>query len=126
MNDGGCPFPGLQGDPNTRLAFASDGNHCHHADPVEPVALEHQNQTCLSGDHVRCPVYLRAGLASLPPELVLRPERHAPRMPGRARLAAGAVTAMMTTGIGMATTGAEAGAGAELLPPPGPGCADRE
>jgi hypothetical protein len=48
------------------LGFPSEGNFCHHARPVAPIAIEHQDQFCLQNGHTACPIYQRTQLAPLP------------------------------------------------------------
>ncbi len=66
MNRITCPFLGLKDDSTTTLAFPSDGNFCHHARPVAPVNRKFQQQYCLSGEHIQCPIFLAEHPLPLP------------------------------------------------------------
>jgi capsular exopolysaccharide synthesis family protein len=61
-----CPFLGLENDSTTALGFPSEGNFCHHARPIAPVRIEHQDEYCLSAGHINCPIYQRVQAAPLP------------------------------------------------------------
>lgn len=66
----GCPYLGLQDDPQTSLFFPSTFNVCHHAKPLASPNLEYQRDFCLKGrQHTGCPVFTRSELAPLPPEI---------------------------------------------------------
>lgn len=64
-----CPFIGLKDDASTTLNFPSPGNHCHHAQPIAPVQIDHQSRFCLTSGHVNCPVYQAAHPVPLPVDL---------------------------------------------------------
>ncbi len=66
MNPIKCPYLGLKDDPNTALQFPSEGNFCHHAEPVAPVSRQHQQEFCLTENYTLCPVYQMAQKAPLP------------------------------------------------------------
>jgi hypothetical protein len=53
-----CPFLGLEYDPTTYNAYASDGNSCHKIGSPKPVNLQYQEQVCLSKNYLTCPIYL--------------------------------------------------------------------
>lgn len=53
-----CPYLGLPDDNQTRMAFPSEGNLCHKAQPPASIAREHQSGFCLSSQHIACPVFL--------------------------------------------------------------------
>ncbi len=55
-----CPFLGLRDDPTTALDFPSEGNYCHHAQPIAQVKRAHQQTYCLTADHTICPIYQAA------------------------------------------------------------------
>lgn len=61
-----CPHLGLKSDPSTALHFASMGNYCHHVNPPDVVRDSHQNEFCLTAEHVNCPVYKTAEVGRLP------------------------------------------------------------
>lgn len=61
-----CPFIGLEDDPSTHLLFASPAAFCHRAEPIGAVALDHQQEYCLTSTHKICPVFTRAEWNPLP------------------------------------------------------------
>lgn len=76
-----CPHVGLGTDPRTHLAFPAVGNYCHHVKNIAPVSLEHQQQYCLTQEHVACPVWQMKNPKTLPVELQGPPagDGHLPR-----------------------------------------------
>jgi hypothetical protein len=54
-----CPFLGFGYDPDTKTSYPSIMNCCHHAKPVEPVHLSRQNEYCLTGNYMNCPIFQR-------------------------------------------------------------------
>ena len=72
--NGHCPYLGLEGDPDTILAYSDQANHCHVVSPPEPVNLTYQASVCLSSEFASCPVfrgktYSFPELKNLPPEI---------------------------------------------------------
>lgn len=65
-----CPFLGLKEDPDSVLNFPSQGNCCHHAYPLSPVAISHQSKFCLTPNYLRCPVFISEKSSPLPPQLI--------------------------------------------------------
>lgn len=65
-----CPYVGLRDDPSTSLSFPSEGNSCHHVQPVSSIIASHQENFCLSENHVACPVYRAMQAQPMPAELV--------------------------------------------------------
>lgn len=72
-----CPYIGLADNSSTNLSFPSEGNFCHHASPVAPVKLEHQERFCLTAQYSACPVYQMRTRGPLPPAIAAAP---APRI----------------------------------------------
>ncbi len=66
-----CPYVGLAEDPETSLAFPSELNCCHWADPIEPVNIDHQQMFCLSTRFSGCPMLVTKNHRTLSPELRL-------------------------------------------------------
>jgi hypothetical protein len=64
-----CPYLGMADDPATNTSYPSNWNHCHHAKPVDVVEFNHQASFCLSENHLKCPVFLRKEVTSLPNQL---------------------------------------------------------
>src|SRR5512147_172919 len=52
-----CPFLGLRHDPDTHFTFPSVNSYCHRVSPVQRIGLEHQETSCLSTNHLACPVF---------------------------------------------------------------------
>jgi hypothetical protein len=52
-----CPHLGLKSDPTTSFGFPSKGNVCFHAKGHPTPELEYQRATCLTAQHIMCPVY---------------------------------------------------------------------
>jgi LysM repeat protein len=55
-----CPYLGLIDDPETYTTFPSSRNHCQCARPSAAIQLDQQSSFCLTGNHVACPVYIKA------------------------------------------------------------------
>lgn len=52
-----CPYLGLYDDPETWCAFPAPENYCHRPATPQRIALAYQLSSCLSAEHVHCPVY---------------------------------------------------------------------
>lgn len=79
-----CPYLGMSDDPDTRLDFPSPGNVCHKAAPPGPIMLDYQQRTCLTEQHVSCPVYTAAHAVPLPQDILAPSPRNGitrPAMP---------------------------------------------
>ncbi len=64
-----CPYLGLREDSDTALGFPSEWNFCHRAKPVAIPNQEHQQNFCLTTQHVNCPVFSTEKKSSLPKDL---------------------------------------------------------
>lgn len=53
----GCPYLGVQVDPQTRVGWPDQSNYCHLVKPPKPVLLPHQTNYCLSEIYEDCMVY---------------------------------------------------------------------
>lgn len=67
--DARCPYLGLRDDPQTCLAFPSDWNCCHRAQPPDSVRPNHQRRYCQTSDYQTCPVFQNQKSLPLPAEL---------------------------------------------------------
>jgi hypothetical protein len=91
-----CPFLGLKEDPDSVLNFPSQGNCCHHANPITPVTTIHQSKFCLTSNYLRCPVYITDKNAPLPPELV---GKYEDKQPSKNIILIGAIISILTITI---------------------------
>jgi LysM repeat protein len=64
-----CPYLGLLKDSETMAAFPSHKNHCHFADPVEAVSMDHQLIYCLQPEYTRCMVFRHGNQEPLPADI---------------------------------------------------------
>jgi LysM repeat protein len=64
-----CPYIGLKEDPTTALNFPSAGNHCYKTQPNSSINASHQQNYCLSANHITCPVYRQARIRPMPAAL---------------------------------------------------------
>jgi LysM repeat protein len=114
MEDNRCPHLGLHNDPDTALAFPSERNCCHHADPVEPINFEHQSSHCFTAAHAHCPVFLRSIKEPLPVDLqIISPSQ------GRRGIAIGGiVSALIVVALIILLLARGEGAGANVWPWP--------
>ena len=55
-----CPYLGLQFDAQSMHSSASEEHGCFANDKVVPIELSHQENFCLSGNHVNCPLFRQA------------------------------------------------------------------
>jgi hypothetical protein len=97
-----CPYLGLLDDPDTALDFPSLGNTCHRTARPAPINLIYQQNTCLTWQHLRCPVYRSAGAVRPPALPARRSQRVFPLilLPLAALLLAGAGLAWSSGWIG--------------------------
>jgi len=65
-----CPYLGIKTDPDTSFDYPSIWNACHRTKPPEIPLLDHQNTTCLTPEHIICPVFMSANGEKFPPELI--------------------------------------------------------
>ena len=49
-----CPYLGMINDSETSTLFPDNCNTCYRADPPQPVAITHQREHCLVGQHTEC------------------------------------------------------------------------
>lgn len=66
-----CPFLGVMEDPDTSLAFPSELNFCHAAEPPAVPRFDHQADRCLALAYLSCPVYTSNPKGPLPAEFRL-------------------------------------------------------
>jgi hypothetical protein len=52
-----CPHLGLKHDPTTSFSYPSKGHVCFHAERKPTPELDFQRTTCLTAQHINCPVY---------------------------------------------------------------------
>lgn len=52
-----CPRLGLWEDADSRCAFPFPGNCCYRLASPVGIALDYQSKYCLTGEHVKCPVF---------------------------------------------------------------------
>jgi hypothetical protein len=64
-----CPYLGLKEDPTTALGFPSGGNHCFKTQPNSTIITSHQQEFCLSPNHISCPIYRQSQIQPMPTEL---------------------------------------------------------
>ncbi len=67
-----CPYLGTREDRETLFAFPSMWNCCHLSKTVSPVSLELQRTQCLTGNYVRCPVFVGGEKVKLPADYRLK------------------------------------------------------
>ncbi len=72
-----CPHLGMQDDPGTRLDFPSPGNVCHKASPPGHIKLDYQHNTCLTAQHMGCPIYTAAHATAVPASILATTPRTA-------------------------------------------------
>ena len=65
-----CPHLGILDDPSTSHSFSSTWNHCFYAKAPTVPTFEHQDEFCLTAEHISCPVYQAAKGAPFPAQLV--------------------------------------------------------
>ncbi|MCP4360122.1 MAG: hypothetical protein GY796_19115 [Chloroflexi bacterium] len=65
----GCPYFGIEDDPDTNLMFPAPGGFCHRAKPSDAVEITYQQTTCLTQQYRECPVFLSYREGPLPPEI---------------------------------------------------------
>jgi LysM repeat protein len=61
-----CTSLGLSDDADTSLAYPSNWNCCYRSLPVTSPRFNHQEEFCLSGKYLECPVFLSQQIAPLP------------------------------------------------------------
>ncbi|MDO9085191.1 MAG: hypothetical protein Q7U53_03185 [Anaerolineaceae bacterium] len=66
-----CPSLGLNYDQYTFMTVANNYHYCYHLAKPKTIALGHQNEYCLSENHVCCPIFL-SGERIFP--LVIKPK----------------------------------------------------
>jgi len=64
-----CPFLKIEDDPTLCFAYASPFNACFKVKPPQLVALQHQEEICLSGRSTFCPILTLEFDGRFPPEL---------------------------------------------------------
>ncbi|GAB4546402.1 MAG: hypothetical protein Fur002_21450 [Anaerolineales bacterium] len=55
-----CPFLGLQDDPDSHQAYASEANYCYRGANPQPIRITHQGKYCLEAAHAHCAVFHNA------------------------------------------------------------------
>jgi len=61
-----CPFLGLLGDRETSFGFPNYGNRCYRVTPVADIALDYQQNLCLSEHFKECRVFQNPSNDNLP------------------------------------------------------------
>ncbi|HOE69597.1 MAG TPA: LysM peptidoglycan-binding domain-containing protein [Brevefilum sp.] len=64
-----CPHLGLKSDPTTSFSFPSKGNVCFHAKGRPTPKLCFQRSTCLTDQHLNCPIFSSPTGVRLPANL---------------------------------------------------------
>ncbi len=67
-----CPSLGLKDDQTTCRTFANDDHYCYHQAKSWAVPEGHQKEYCLSGNHIRCPIFL-TGKRMYPQKSISKP-----------------------------------------------------
>lgn len=70
-----CPHLGIKNDPTTSFSYPSKGHVCLHAKRTPTPELEYQRSTCLTVQHLHCPVYKSPPGARLPDDILQPGER---------------------------------------------------
>ncbi len=65
-----CPHLGIKSDPTTSFSYPSKGHVCFHAKKTPTPELEYQRSTCLTVQHLHCPVYKSPSGARLPDDIL--------------------------------------------------------
>lgn len=52
-----CPYLGLEGDPDTSMAFPSVANRCYRHNRGKRIALVYQREVCLTLEYETCQIY---------------------------------------------------------------------
>jgi len=70
-----CPHLGLKSDPTTSFSYPSKGHVCFHAKGHPTPELEYQQTTCLTAQHLICPVY-KSPPGVILPKNIRQPREH--------------------------------------------------
>lgn len=54
-----CPHFASKLDPETPLAYASANGRCYRSGKASSISVHHQNNYCLSGEHLTCPYFIK-------------------------------------------------------------------
>ncbi|MFY9156664.1 MAG: hypothetical protein WAN98_02160 [Brevefilum fermentans] len=65
-----CPHLGLKSDPTTNFSFPSKGNVCFHAKGHPTPQLYFQRTTCLTDQHLNCPIFSSPPGVRLPANII--------------------------------------------------------
>ena len=55
-----CPFVGTDFDRTVHFGYPTHENLCFALTRAEGIEIEHQDTFCLTREHVRCPLYVKA------------------------------------------------------------------